>query len=82
VTIGKSVRHERDRARGNARDELLDDPIPLAEASKLLLLGIVTVPALCAEKKCGNLGAETIGTSLFTTPAAIREMREKCRVVR
>jgi hypothetical protein len=65
----------------HTRDELLDDdPITLAEASKLLLGGVVTVSALRAEIKRGNLVVEKIGKNLFTTPAAIREMREKCRV--
>lgn len=62
-------------------DDLLDtDPITLGEASKLLLRGIVSVSALRAEVKRGNLAVERIGKNLFTTPAAIREMREKCRV--
>jgi hypothetical protein len=63
------------------REELRDtDPITLAEASKLLLRGIVSVSALRAEIKRGNFASEKIGKNLFTTPAAIREMREKCRV--
>jgi hypothetical protein len=40
----------------------------------------VTVSALLAEVKRGNLAVVKIGKDLFTTPAAIREMREKCRV--
>ena len=60
--------------------ELLDtDPITLSEASDLLR-GIVTVAALRAEVKRGNLVVERIGKNLFTTPQAIREMRDKCRV--
>ena len=60
--------------------DLIDtDPITLGEASDLLR-GIVTVAALRAEVKRGNLAVERIGKNLFTTPAAIREMREKCRV--
>ena len=61
--------------------DLIDtDPITLSEASDLLR-GIVSVSALRAEVKRGNLAVERIGKNLFTTPAAIREMREKCRVV-
>lgn len=62
------------------RADLIDtDPITLSEASDLLR-GIVTVAALRAEVKRGNLAVERIGKNLFTTPAAIREMRERCRV--
>jgi hypothetical protein len=61
--------------------ELLDtDPITLTEACRVVLRGVVTVNALRAEIKRGNLAAEKIGKNLFTTPAAIREMRDKCRV--
>lgn len=61
--------------------DLLDtDPITLREASALLR-GKVTESALRAEIKRGNLAVERIGKNLFTTPAAIREMREKCRVM-
>ncbi|MEW9808721.1 hypothetical protein [Mesorhizobium marinum] len=61
--------------------ELRDtDPITLTEASRVVLRGIVTVSALRSEIKRGNLAAEKIGKNLFTTPAAIREMRANCRV--
>lgn len=63
------------------REDLLDDdPITLKEASELLLRGIVSVSALRAEIKRGNLTMERIGKNLFTTPAHIREMRRRCRV--
>lgn len=62
-------------------DLIDDDPITLYEASSLVLRGKVTVSALRAEIKRGNLAVERIGKNLFTTPAAIREMREKCRVM-
>lgn len=63
------------------RDELLDtDPITLTEASELVLRGVVSVSTLRAEIRRGNLVVERIGKNLFTTPAAIREMRERCRV--
>lgn len=65
-----------------SRADLLDsDPITLTEASKLVLRGIVSVNALRAEIRRGNLSVERIGKNLYTTPAAIREMREKCRVM-
>ena len=64
------------------RADLLDsDPITLVEASKLVLRGIVSVSALRAEIRRGNLAVERIGKNLYTTPAAIREMRDKCRVM-
>lgn len=64
------------------RAELLDsDPITLTEASKLVLRGIISVSALRAEIRRGNLTVERIGKNLYTTPAAIREMRDKCRVM-
>jgi hypothetical protein len=61
--------------------DLIDtDPITLSEASSVVLRGVVSVTALRAEIKRGNLAVERIGKNLFTTPQAIREMREKCRV--
>jgi hypothetical protein len=63
------------------RPDLIDtDPITLSEACELLLRGKVSRSALYAEYQRGNLVCERIGKNLFTTPAAIREMREKCRV--
>lgn len=56
-----------------------DDPITLAEASEVVLRGVVTVSALRAEIQRGNLAVEKIGKNLYTTKAAIREMRERCR---
>ncbi len=64
-----------------ALPDLLDtDPITLSEASALVLRGVVTVSALRAEADRGNLVTMKIGKNLFTTPSAIREMMEKCRV--
>lgn len=64
------------------RVDLIDtDPITLSEASKVVLRGVVTVSALRAEIRRGNLAVERIGKNLYTTPAAIREMRDKCRVM-
>ena len=62
--------------------DLIDtDPITLGEASKILFRGLVSKQALYSQFLQGNLACERIGKNLFTTPAAIREMREKCRVV-
>jgi hypothetical protein len=61
-------------------DLLDDDPITLAEASEVVLRGAVSVATLRAEVRRGNLTVERIGKNLFTTPAYIRQMREKCRV--
>lgn len=65
------------RARVDIED---DDPITLETASKVVLCGAVTVSTLRAEIKRGNLGALRIGKNLFTTPADIREMKNRCRV--
>ena len=65
------------RARADIED---DDPITLETASKVVLCGAVTVSTLRAEIKRGNLGALRIGKNLFTTPADIREMKNRCRV--
>lgn len=58
-----------------------DEPVTLTEASRVILRGIVSVSALRAEIRRGNLAVERIGKNLYTTPAAIREMRSKCRVM-
>lgn len=64
-----------------ARKEIEDDdPITLETASKVVLRGAVTVSTLRAEIKRGNLGVLRIGKNLFTTPADIREMKNRCRV--
>lgn len=62
--------------------DIIDDtaPITLAEASELVLRGKVSVSTLRAEIRRGNLAVERIGKNLFTTPADIREMRNRCRV--
>jgi hypothetical protein len=63
------------------RADIIDtDPITLTEASRVVLRGVVSVSALRSEAKRGNLVVEKIGKNLFTTPRAIQEMREKCRV--
>jgi hypothetical protein len=63
-----------------AADLIDTDPITIGEASRLLR-GIVSESALRSEIRKGNLIAYRIGKNLFTTPAAIREMRDKCRVM-
>jgi hypothetical protein len=64
----------------SARADLIDtDPITIGEASRLLR-GIVSESALRSEIRKGNLIAYRIGKNIFTTPAALNEMREKCRV--
>jgi len=64
-----------------SRADLIDtDPITLTEASRVVLRGVVSVSALRSEVRRGNLAVEKIGKNLYTTPAAIREMRDKCRV--
>ncbi len=65
------------RALADIRDS---DPITLTEASRVVLRGVVSVSALRSEIRRGNLAVERIGKNLYTTPAAIREMRDKCRV--
>ena len=63
-----------------ARADLIDtDPITIGEASRLLR-GVVSESALRSEIRKGNLTAYRIGKNMFTTPAALNEMREKCRV--
>jgi hypothetical protein len=57
-----------------------DDPITLAEASEVVLKGAISEATLRAEIRRGNLIVERIGKNLFTTPAYIKRMREKCRV--
>jgi hypothetical protein len=56
------------------------DPITIGEASRLMR-GVVSESALRSEIKKGNLMAYRIGKNLFTTPAALNEMRDKCRVM-
>lgn len=62
-------------------DIMDNDPITLTEASRVVLRGVVSVSALRAEIRRGNLSVERIGKNLYTTASAIREMREKCRVM-
>ncbi|KZM46962.1 hypothetical protein OA90_26595 [Labrenzia sp. OB1] len=57
-----------------------DTPITLAEACKVLFRGAIKPATLKAEAERGKLVLEKIGRAYFTTPKAIREMREQCRV--
>ena len=56
------------------------EPIRLAEACERLLKGRLTVSGLRREAKRGNLEITRIAGKDFVTPAAIREMIERCRV--
>ena len=57
-----------------------DEPLRLAEACRVLFGGRLTPSALRAEARRGTLVIERIAGKDFVTPAAIRAMREKCRV--
>ncbi|RWN11794.1 MAG: hypothetical protein EOR88_09705 [Mesorhizobium sp.] len=59
-----------------------DTPIRLQEACDRFFGGRLTPKALRAEARKGNLTIEQIANKDFVTPAAIREMREKCRVAK
>jgi hypothetical protein len=62
------------------RSSILDtDPITLKEASEIFLRGIVSVIALRAEVRGGNLVVERIGKNVYPTPKLLQDMREKCR---
>ncbi len=57
-----------------------ETPITLSEACKVLFRNTIKPATLKAEAERGKLVLEKIGRSYFTTPKAIREMREQCRV--
>lgn len=59
-----------------------DDPITLAHACEVVFAGKVTPWTLRAEAGRGNLDIFMIGKRQFTTLRSVREMVEKCRVVR
>lgn len=62
------------------RDILDDEPMTLAEACCIVFRGAIKPATLRAEAARGNLVIERIGRRDFVTRAAIREMRERCRV--
>lgn len=55
-------------------------PISLREASTVVLRGNISVSALRAEARRGNLTTFKIGKNVYTTQAHIEEMMERCRV--
>src|SRR5690606_41950036 len=59
-----------------------DEPMTLEEACRLVFRGAIRPATLRAEAARGNLVLERIGRRDFVTRAALREMREKCRVQR
>lgn len=59
-----------------------DDPLTLAEASKQIFRGNLSVSALRTAISRGELVAEKLGGKLFVTPAEIRAWRAKCRLER
>ena len=59
-----------------------DQPLRLKEACDTILKGSLTVSALRREAKRGNLDIVRVAGKDFVTPAAIREMLERCRVPR
>lgn len=61
-------------------DHADDALLTLNEACEIYFRGKVSPSTLRAEAKRGKLVIERIGRKDFVTPAAIREMREKCRV--
>jgi hypothetical protein len=56
-----------------------DTPITLKEACEKIFRNTIKPATLMAEAERGNLQLEKIGRRYFTTPKAIRDMREKCR---
>lgn len=59
-----------------------DASIPLAEAVRLFFpFGGVSVASLRTEARKGRLELHQIAGKDFVTPAAIREMKEQCRVL-
>jgi hypothetical protein len=57
-----------------------DEPMRLAEACEKLLKGRLTVSGLRREARRGTLEITRIANKDFVTPAAIREMLDRCRV--
>jgi len=55
-----------------------DDPIPLAQAAKLLFRGALTKSALRTEHRKGNLEIIRIANKDFVTKNGINRMKEKC----
>lgn len=63
------------------RDDLrADDLLRLADACEIVFCGVLTPAALRREAARGNLTIERIAGKDFVTPAALAEMRERCKV--
>lgn len=58
-----------------------DEPLTLADACREVFKDRIGPASLRAEAARGRLVIEKVGRTHFVTRAAIREMREKCRVV-
>jgi hypothetical protein len=59
-----------------------DQPLRLADACNLFFAGALTPAALRLEASRGNLAMMRIAGKDFVTPAAIEDMKRKCRVER
>jgi hypothetical protein len=57
-----------------------DDPITLHEAARIVFRGTVSAAVLRREIDTGRLEAFKVGRRYFVTLAAVRAMRERCRV--
>lgn len=57
-----------------------DQPISLNEAAEICLRGLVKVATLRAAVERGELMVERLGRRVLTTPAAVNEWRQRCRV--
>jgi hypothetical protein len=60
----------------------IDAPITLQDACEMVFRGSITPASLRAEQRRGNLSTFKIGRTIFTTLHDLREMQDKCRVVR
>ena len=71
------------RQTGLSREAVMDDqPIRLADACDLFFGGALTPASLRLEANRGNLAMMRIAGKDFVTPAAIEDMKRKCRVER
>ena len=57
-----------------------DEPMTLEEACAIVFRGNIKPATLRAEAARGNLVIERVGRRYFVTRAALKDMREKCRV--
>ncbi len=61
-------------------DALDDEPLTLEEACKVIFKSAISPASLRAEARRGRLVIERIGRTDFVTRAAVREMRNQCRL--